>query len=105
MKTLFFMWLLIPTLALAQVVTIQKPVECAETKTILSAIIKEFKEVPIIILNSDTQKSKIALTANHQTKTWTLLEFNTEIACILSTGQDFDVKTLNVIMRRSNSTM
>ena len=104
MKSLIYGLLLIPTMVMAQLVTIQKPVECGETKLILSLVVKEYKETPIFILNSDV-KSKIALTANHQTKSWTLLEFNTEIACILATGEDFDMKTINVIMRRRNSAM
>lgn len=105
MKSLLFGLLLLPVISLAQTVTIQKPVQCGETKIILSVLVKEFKEVPTILLNSDTNNSKIGITVNHQTKAWTLLEFNSEIACILSTGTDFDIKTLNVIMRRKNSTM
>lgn len=104
MKSLIFGLLLFPTILLAQVVTVQKPVECAETKLIMALIVKEFKEVPVLMLTTDS-KSKIALTANHQTKSWTLLEFNTEIACILSTGEDFDMKMLNFVKRQRNSAL
>lgn len=104
MKPLIFGLLLFPTVLLAQVVTVQKPVECAEIKLIMSAIANDFKEIPVLVLTTDT-KSKIAVTANHQTKTWTLLEFNTEIACILSTGEDFDMKMLNFVKRQKNSAL
>jgi hypothetical protein len=99
MKSLIFGLLLFPTVLLAQVVTVQKPVECAEIKLVMTAIMKELKEVPVFVLTTDS-KSKIALTANHQTKSWTLLEFNAEIACILSTGEDFDMKMINFVKRQ-----
>jgi hypothetical protein len=106
MKSLLFGLLLLPLVSVAQTVTIQKPVQCGETKIILGVLAKEFQEIPTLFLNSDTGDSKIGITVNHQTKSWTLLEFNTKVACILSTGQDFDVKALNdVKLRRKNSTM
>jgi hypothetical protein len=105
MRSFLFGLLLLPAITLAQTVTVQKPVQCGETKIILGVLAKEFEEVPTILLSSDTENSKIGITVNYRTKSWTLLEFNTKIACILSTGQDFDIKTLNVMMRRKNSTM
>jgi hypothetical protein len=106
MKSLLFGLLLLPAISLAQIVTVQKPVQCGETKTILGVLAKEFEEVPAILLSSDTENSKIGITVNYRTKSWTLLEFNTKVACILSTGQDFNIKALNdVKMRQKNSTM
>ena len=106
MKSLLFGLMLLPAISMAQTVTVQKPVQCGETKIILGVLAKEFQEIPTILLSSDTENSKIGITVNYQTKSWTLLEFNTKIACILSTGQDFDVKALNdVKLRRRNSTM
>lgn len=104
MKSLIFGLLLFPAVLSAQVVTIQKPVECAEIEIMMTAIAKDFKEIPVLVLTTSAN-SKIALTANHRTKSWTLLEFNTEIACILSTGEDFDMKMLNFVKRQRNSAL
>lgn len=104
MKSLLYFLLFVPSLVLAQIVTIPKPVQCGEARLILSYLTEEFEEKPYQMLKTDNETT-IGLLTNQKTKTWTLVEFNSQIACILSTGRDFDSKTLNVMMRQRNSTM
>jgi len=104
MKSLIYFLLFAPALVLAQIVTIPKSVQCGEARLILTYLTEEFEEKPYLLLKSDNETT-IGLLTNSKTKSWTLVEFNSQIACILSTGQNFDSKTLNVIMRQRNSTM
>jgi len=77
-------------LALAQSLTIQKPVECAETETVFRGLISNnYKEKPIWWgIESGTNMSKYSLFVNEQTKTWTLIQFNEKIACVLGAGEN-----------------
>ena len=104
MKSLIYFLLFVPALVLAQIVTVPKSVQCGEARLILTYLTEEFEEKPFHLLKTDSE-STIGLLVNSKTKTWTLVEFNSQIACILSTGRDFDSKMLNVIMRQRNSTM
>lgn len=80
--------LLIPVLALAEPVKIEKPVLCENTKLVFDSFVKsEFKEIPMWIGEGTT--SKFTLLVNEKTKTWTLIEFNKEIACVVGFGEDY----------------
>jgi hypothetical protein len=77
--------LLLPAIAIAQPVTVEKPVVCEKTVTVLEAFSKgEWQEKPFWI--GEDNKSKFGLLVNEKTKTWTLIQFNNDIACILGTG-------------------
>jgi len=73
----------------AQSVTVQKPVECADTATLLRGLSgSDYKENPIWLgTESGANVSKYSLFVNKETKSWTLIQFNEKIACVLGTGE------------------
>jgi hypothetical protein len=78
--------LLLPALALAQPVTVEKPVVCEKTEKVIESLQKgQYKENPAWIGYDD--KSRYALFANEKTKTWTMIQFNETIACIIGVGE------------------
>ncbi len=78
--------LLLPALAQAQPVTVEKPVICEKTEKVIETLQKgQYKETPIWI--GHDEKSKYALFANEKTKSWTIIQFNENIACILGVGE------------------
>ena len=88
MKKLLGALLLVPTLLLAQVIEIQKPVQCGNTNEIIEYLTKgEFVETPIWFGISNIHN--FSLLTNIKSGTWTLIEFNDDIACILGTGEKF----------------
>lgn len=87
MKFLFSV-LLFPSLVFAQGVVIEKPVVCINTKSMIEILSKgEFKEKPVWI--GKDESSNYSVFANEKTKTWTIIQFNKEIACVLGTGDSF----------------
>jgi len=79
--------LFLPALVLAQPVTVEKPVVCEKTILVLEAFSKgEWQEKPFWV--GEDQSSKFGLLVNEKTKTWTLIQFNNEIACVLGTGKN-----------------
>ena len=88
MKYLLLLALLIPTLLTAQPIIIQKPVTCVDTKTLLQGLAgSDYKEAPVWIgFEPGAEVPKYSVFVNQQTRTWTIIQFNDTIACVLGTG-------------------
>lgn len=83
MKKLLLGVLLLPTLVFSEPVKIDKEVICDETKVVIATLIK-FKEVLVWTGKDDT--SRYALLANEKTGSWTIIQFNEDLACIIGVG-------------------
>lgn len=78
--------LLLPALAHAQPVTVEKPVQCEKTETIINGLLSsDYKEQPIWV--GKDEKSRYSVFANPKTGSWTLIQFNDKIACMLGAGE------------------
>jgi hypothetical protein len=82
--------MLVLGLAVAQSVTVQKPIECADTATLLRGLSgSEYKEKPIWFgIEPGVTVSRYSLFVNEETKSWTLIQFDEKIACVLGTGEN-----------------
>ena len=81
--------LFLPALVIAQQqgpVTVEKPVICGATTVIINEVM-EFKERPI--WGSQLADSKIALFANVETETWTMIQWNKDVACVIDSGKGY----------------
>jgi hypothetical protein len=88
MRKLLLSVLFLPITALAQTaVTIDKPVVCAETKFLMSEILESYDETPI--WGSELEDSRVGLFVNSKSKTWTIVQWNNEVACILEAGKNY----------------
>ena len=81
--------MLVLGLAVAQSVTVQKPIECADTATLLRGLSgSDYKERPIWWgIEPGATVSRYSLFVNEETKSWTLIQFDDKIACVLGTGE------------------
>jgi len=85
MKQLLIVLALWPTALIAQAVWVDKPVICDRTDVVLTRLMsKDIREQPIWV-GRDTG-SQFTVFVNERTGAWTLVQFNTEIACILGMG-------------------
>ena len=89
MKYLLLLVVLVIGIVPAQSVTVQKPVECVNTETLFQGLIgSDYKEKPIWLgIEPGATLSKYSLFVNEQTKTWTLIQFDAKMACVLGTGE------------------
>lgn len=79
---------LIPVLlAISSNIAQSQPTNCGETKEVLSQLIKNYKEKPIWVGKSDTG-GNVAVLANSENKSWTMLYFDDKIACLVLIGND-----------------
>ena len=60
-----------------------------ETKEMFDTIFEEYCETILMVFDQDTFANKIVLTVNPATKTWSLVEYSTEIACLLGSGNNY----------------
>ena len=81
--------MLVLGIAVAQVVTVQKSTECADTATLLRGLAgSDYKEKPIWWgIEPGATLSRYSLFVNDETKSWTLIQFDDKIACVLGTGE------------------
>lgn len=78
--------LLLPALAQAQPVTVEKPVICDKVEIVIRGLQDgQYQEQPFWIGVDDL--SRYTLFTNPKTRTWTLVQFNDRIACILGAGE------------------
>lgn len=76
------------TSVLAEPRTINKPIVCEETRIVVSALLSsEYEEFPI--WTGSGENSRYSLFANEKTKSWTLIQYDEKIACVLGVGTHY----------------
>ncbi len=88
MKVILLLLVLIFGYVAAQTINLQKNIGCLGTEVLLQALSgSDYKEKPIWMgIESDAPMSKYSLFVNGDTRTWTLIQFDDTIACVLGTG-------------------
>jgi len=83
-----FLFCLVSTVANAQPFQTNKPVICDDSKTVIKFLSERYGERLIWMANDAQDLSKFGLFVNEKTKTWTMLQFTPEIACVVGLGKD-----------------
>ena len=83
---LIFLTYLAFSAALAQGTT-KKEVYCDKTETIISTLkSNDYKEEPVWLGKSEESLSNFTLFVNNENKSWTIIQFNKDAACVLGSG-------------------
>jgi hypothetical protein len=89
---LTFLTSLVAVTAFAQPVTTKKEVQCDKTETMLAVLKgKDFEEVPIWFGKGDSRAPNYSLFVNYETRTWTIIQFNNDLSCVLGSGESYTV--------------
>jgi len=92
-SALAFLFCLISTLANAQIFESKTTVRCGETRYILTSLVgEEIEEHPFWVGTNNDSKTSTVVMINDQTQTWTVVQFDKKIACVLAVGQGFKFK-------------
>lgn len=84
--------LLLPALAQAEPVTVEKPVICDKTELVLKVLRERHGETPVWIgTGNEEPRSNYVLMINRDTASWTLLQYNPDVACVLGSGEGFRI--------------
>ncbi len=92
MRKLLLALLLVPGMLLAQPFKSDKPTVCDELSAVMTHLSEKYHEVPVWSgagagkLDSNTV---IMLLVNHETRSWTMIQYDERVACILGVGENF----------------
>jgi len=74
----------------AEPVTINKPIVCDAAEIVFKTLSGEnYQERPIWLATSSEKLVNYSLWVNVSSKTWTIVQFNKDIACILGVGESY----------------
>ena len=66
-------------------IEVDKPVTCSDPKTVIEGLSDQYQEQPF--WSGRGRDSKYVLLVNSKTGSWSMIEYNDKVACIVGTGK------------------
>ena len=86
--TMAFLFCLISSIAHAQeIVDLQKSLKCSDAQIVMNYFVDTHKETPVWVGKS-VHNTHITLLVNKETRSWTMIEYDSRLACVLGAGED-----------------
>jgi len=86
-KLLFMLAAMFASISQAQeVINLTKQLKCSDAQFVMNEFTQKWGESPVWVGKTDNG-TNILLLVNREKKTWTILEYNVKIACVLGVGQ------------------
>ena len=83
-----FLFCLVGSIAHAQeVINLNKPLKCSDAQAVVKYFVETHKETPVWVGKS-VHNTQITLLMNKETRSWTLIEYDSKLACVLGAGED-----------------
>mgnify|MGYP003346754359 FL=1 len=82
----FLFCLLSPIANAQEIIDLQKPLKCSKPESVMSYFRDNFKEMPMWVGKTNTN-TYVTLLVNKETRTWTLIEYEANLACVLGAGE------------------
>ena len=83
-----FLFCLISSIAHAQeIVDLNKAMKCSEPQKVMNYFVDTHKEIPVWV-GKTVHNSHITLLMNRETRSWTMIEYDDRLACVLGAGED-----------------
>jgi hypothetical protein len=70
-----------------QIVDLVKPLKCSDAQSVMNYFVDIHKETPIWVGKS-IHDTHVTLLMNKETRSWTMIEYDTRLACVLGAGED-----------------
>jgi hypothetical protein len=84
--TIAFLFCLVGSIAHAQeVIELNKPMKCSNAEFLMNYFATEHKELPIWV-GKTAFNTHITLLVNKEKRTWTMIEYEARLACVIGTG-------------------
>ena len=85
--TMAFLFCLISSIAHAQeIIDLQKPLKCSDAQVVMNYFVDTHKETPVWVGKS-VHNTHITLLMNKETRSWTMIEYDARLACVLGAGE------------------
>ena len=91
-----FLFCLTSSIANAQdIIDVNKQMKCSDAQVMMDYFTSVYKETPIWV-GKTVHNTHIALLANKQTRSWTMIEYDTKLACVLGAGEEKTSSSLEI---------
>lgn len=70
-----------------EIIDLTKPMKCSDAQTVMNYFSDTHKESPVWV-GKTVHNTHIVLLANKETRSWTLIEYDARIACVLGAGEE-----------------
>ena len=78
-----------------EIIDLTKQMKCSDAQTVMNYFTDVFKETPIWV-GRTVHNTHITLLANRETKSWTMIEYDTKLACVLGAGEEKTSSSLDI---------
>ena len=83
-----FLFCLTSSIANAQeIMDLTKPMKCSDAQSVMNYFVDTHKETPVWV-GKTVHNTQVTLLMNKETRSWTMIEYDTRIACVLGAGED-----------------
>lgn len=82
----FLFCLLSPIANAQEIIDLSKPLKCSKPEVVMNYFRDNFKEMPMWVGKTNTN-TYVTLLVNKETRTWTLIEYEANLACVLGAGE------------------
>lgn len=69
-----------------EIVDLVKPLKCSDAESVMNYFTTNYQEVPLWV-GKTTTGTWITLLVNRETRTWTMIEYDAKMACVLGAGE------------------
>ena len=88
LSTVAFLFCLTSSIANAQeIIDLTKPMKCSDAQNVMNYFTDIHKETPVWVGKS-VHNTHVALLMNKETRSWTMIEYDSRIACVLGAGEE-----------------
>lgn len=85
-KTIITLVLLFSTTTFAQeIINLTKSIKCSNAESVMQYFTEQYKEMPVWV-GKTTNGTHVTLLVNKEKRSWTLIEYDSRLACILGAG-------------------
>ncbi len=83
-----FLFCLTSSIANAQeIIDLNKQMKCSDAQSVMNYFVDIHKETPIWV-GKTVHNSHITLLMNKESRSWTLIEYDARLACVLGAGEE-----------------
>jgi hypothetical protein len=68
-----------------EIIDLQKQLKCSKAESVMNYFRDNFQEMPLWVGKTNTG-THITLLVNKETRSWTMIEYDASIACVLGAG-------------------
>lgn len=82
-----FLFCFITSASAQNIVDLTKPMKCSEVETVMGYFSNNHNEKPVWV-GKTVHNTNITLLMNTETRSWTMVEYDSRLACVLGAGDE-----------------